>query len=125
MKQPHKPSRLVAVLAAVLGVVMVVGGAAKLAGEAHQVAGFVAWGLPPWFRALVGTFEVLGGILLILPPTIPIGSLILSTVMVGAIWTHAAYGQWLQLVPVTVLLVLFLMIFRRNWSRTIRLMGGV
>ena len=125
MKQPQKPSRLVAVLAAVLGVVMVIGGVAKLAGEAHQVAGFVAWGLPPWFRALVGTFEVLGGVLLILPSTIPIGSLILSTVMVGAIWTHAAFGQWLQLAPVTLLLVLFLLIFQRNRSRIIRLMGGV
>jgi uncharacterized membrane protein YphA (DoxX/SURF4 family) len=124
MKHAHTPGRLVAVLAVALGVAMIAGGAAKLAGEAHQVAGFVSWGLPPWFRALVGTFEVIGGLLLLLPPTTPIGSLILSTVMVGALWAHAAYGQWPQLVPVTVLLALFLMIFRGNQSRAIRLMGG-
>ena len=124
MKQQHGSGRFVAVLAAILGVVMAAGGAAKLAGEGHQVAGFISWGLPPWFRALVGTFEVIGGLLLLLPPTTPIGSLILSTVMVGALWAHAAYGHWPQLVPVTVLLVLFLMIFRRNQSRAIRLMGG-
>ena len=74
MKQERTPGRLVAVLAGVLGVVMIAGGTAKLAGEAHQVAGFVSWGLPPWFRALVGTFEVVGGLLLLLPPTTPIGS---------------------------------------------------
>jgi len=124
MKHAHTPGRLVAVLAVVLGVAMIAGGAAKLAGEAHQVAGFVSWGLPPWFRALVGTFEVIGGLLLLLPPTTPIGSLILSTVMVGALWAHTAYGQWPQLVPVAVLLALFLMIFRGNQSRAIRLMGG-
>jgi uncharacterized membrane protein YphA (DoxX/SURF4 family) len=124
MEQERTPGRLIAVLAVVLGLVMIAGGAAKLAGEAHQVAAFVSWGLPPWFRALVGTFEVVGGLLLLLPPTTPIGSLILSTVMVGALWAHTAYGQWPQLVPVTVLLALFLMIFRRNQSRVVHLMGG-
>ena len=124
MKQQHGSGRFVAVLAAILGVVMAAGGAAKLAGEAHQVAGFMSWGLPPWFRAMVGTFEIVGGVLLLMPPTTPLGSLILSTVMVGAFWTHAAHGEWGQLVPVTVLLILFLVIFRRNQSRAIRLMGG-
>lgn|SRR5262249_9902205 len=124
MKQQHGPGRFVAVLAAVLGVLMAAGGVAKLAGEAHQVAGFISWGLPPWFRAMVGTFEVVGGTLLLVPATTPIGSLILSTVMVGAFWTHAAHGEWGQLAPVTVLLILFLVIFLRNQPRAIRLMGG-
>ena len=124
MDSKQKPGRLVAILAAVLGVAMVISGVTKLAGEAHQVAGFMSWGLPPWFRVLVGTFEVLGGLLLLLPPTTPIGSLILSTVMVGALWAHTAYGEWPQVVPVAVLLTLFLVIFRRNQSRVIYLMGG-
>src|SRR5262249_45854142 len=124
MKHTHTPGRLVGVLAVALGVAMIAGGAAKLVGEAHQVAGFVSWGLPPWFRALVGTFEVIGGLLLLLPPTTPIGSLFLSTVMVGALWAHTAYGPWPQPVPVSVLLALFLIIFRGNQSRAIRLMGG-
>src|SRR5262249_21724386 len=124
MKHTQTPGRLVRFGAVALGVVMIASGAAKLAGEAHQVAGFAAWGLPPWFRALVGTFEAIGGLLLLLPPTTPIGSLILSTVMVGALWTHAANGQWPELAPVAVLLMLFLMIFRRNQWRAIQLMGG-
>jgi len=116
--------RVVPVLAALLGLVMIAGGGLKVAGEPHQTTAFAAWGLPPWFRDLVGTFEVLGGILLTVPATTPIGSLILSTIMVGALWAHAANNEWQQLAPVGVLLTLFLVIFRSNRSRAMRLLGG-
>jgi uncharacterized membrane protein YphA (DoxX/SURF4 family) len=100
------------------------GGLSKLLGERHQVAQFAIFGLPHWFLLLVGTFEIVGGILLLVPATSPIGSLVLSTIMVGALWSHAARHQWVDLVPVTVLLTLFLLIFRRNRSRAVRLLGG-
>lgn len=118
------PSRGIAILATVLGVVIIASGVSKLVGESHQVAMFAQVGLPRWFLALVGTFEVIGGILLAAPPSTPIGSLILSTIMVGALWTHAAQGEWANLVPVGVLLALFLLIFQRNRSRAIRLLGA-
>ncbi len=117
-------SRIFAVVAVLLGVAMIGGGGMKLIGEPAQVAAFTAWGLPAWFRALVGTFEVLGGMLLILPATTPAGSLILSTIMVGALWAHAANREWPHLVPVLVLLTLFLTIFRRNRARAVQLLGG-
>jgi uncharacterized membrane protein YphA (DoxX/SURF4 family) len=123
MSQP--PSRGIAVLATVLGIVMIGGGLSKLMGESHQVAMFVLHGLPRWFLFLVGVFEMVGGVLLLVPATTPIGSLILSTIMVGALWTHAAHAEWIDLVPVTVLLTLFLLIFRRNRSHAMRLLGGV
>jgi len=81
---PQSTSRGVRILAAVLGIVMIGGGVSKLAGESHQVAMFAHVGLPSWFLALVGTFEVVGG----------------------------------------VLLALFLLIFQRNRSRVIRLLGA-
>jgi uncharacterized membrane protein YphA (DoxX/SURF4 family) len=112
------------VVATVLGVMMAVSGLTKLAGESHQVAMFAMVGLPNWFLALVGTFEVIGGILLLVPAATPIGSLVLSTIMVGALWTHAARGEWINLLPVGVLLTLFLMIFRHNQSRAAQLLGG-
>jgi uncharacterized membrane protein YphA (DoxX/SURF4 family) len=108
----------------VLGVAMIGAGAMKLVGQADQVAAFTAWGLPVWFRALVGTFEVLGGVLLIVPATTPAGCAILSTIMVGAVWTHAANGEWSHLIPVAVLLTLFLTIFQRNRARAVQLIGG-
>jgi putative oxidoreductase len=117
-------NRVVSALAVLLGVVMIGGGAVKLAGVQSQVVAFTAWGLPGWFRALVGTFEILGGLLLIVPATIPAGSVILSTIMVGAVWAHIANGEWPHVVPVAILLTLFLTIFRFNRAQALRLLGS-
>jgi len=117
-------TRLVSALAMLLGVVMIAGGAAKLASVPSQVVAFAGWGLPAWFRDLVGTFEIFGGILLVLAATRPAGSLILSTIMVGALWAHAANGEWPHLVPVAILLSLFLTIFGVNRAQARRLLGG-
>lgn len=118
------PGRGVQILAAILGVMMLGGGITKLAGESHQVAQFTMAGLPVWFRLLVGTFEIVGGVLLALPLSAPVGSLILSTIMVGALWTHVAQGEWMNIVPVSVLLALLLLIFNRNRPRAIQILGG-
>jgi uncharacterized membrane protein YphA (DoxX/SURF4 family) len=121
----HSRSRIVVGLAALLGVAMIGGGTMKLIGQADQVAQFANWGLPTWFRTLVGTFEVLGGILLIVPATTPAGSLILSTIMVGAIWGHLVHYDWVHLIPSAVLLTLFLTIFQRNRAQVLHLLGGI
>jgi putative oxidoreductase len=120
----QKPGRVVVAVATLLGVVMVGGGLSKLAGESHQVAMFNLVGLPKWFLLLVGTFEVVGGVLLLIPAMTPVGSLILATIMVGAIWTHVAQADWVGVGPVTVLLALFLWIFSRNRGRALRLLGA-
>src|SRR5262245_47651306 len=118
-------SRIVAALAVLLALAMIGGGALKLVGQSGQVAAFDGLGLPAWFRALVGTFEVIGGLLVIVPSTTPAGTLILSTILVGALWAHVAHGEWAQAVPVIVLLTLFLTIFRANRNRAIHLLGGL
>jgi putative oxidoreductase len=117
-------SRTMLVVAPVLGLMMAVSGLTKLLGESHQVTMFMVVGLPSWFLALVGTFEVIGGILLLVPAATPVGSLILSTIMVGALWTHVAHGEWINLVPVGVLLTVLLLIFRSSRSRAMQLLGG-
>lgn len=117
-------SRVMGVLSLVLAVAMIGGGAMKLGGQSTQVEAFAAVGLPVWFRALVGTFEVIGGILLATPAVRPIGSLILATILVGATWTHMANGQWGPLVLVLVLLSVFLGIFWTERSRAVQLLGG-
>jgi uncharacterized membrane protein YphA (DoxX/SURF4 family) len=116
--------RIVGVLSVLLGLAMIGGGVMKLAGQSGQVAAFNAIGLPTWFRVLVGTFEVLGGVLVIVPTTTPAGSLILSTILVGALWAHLANGEWSHAVPVVLLLTLFLAIFRVNRGRAVQLLGG-
>jgi len=118
-------SRTMSIITMVLGVVMSISGITKLIGEAHQVAMFTLVGLPHWFLMLVGTFELVGGILLLVPRTTPVGSLILATIMIGALWAHVAQGEWVSLVPVTVLLTVFLHVFRSSRTRAVQLLGGV
>jgi putative oxidoreductase len=123
-KMAQPPSRGITALAIVLGIVMIGGGLSKLSGESHQAAMFLLHGLPHWFLVLVGTSEIVGGLLLLVPATAPIGSLVLSTIMVGALWTHAVHGEWIDLIPVAVLLLFFLLIFGRNRPRAVQLLGG-
>lgn len=120
-----KKSRIVSALAILLGLAMIGGGAMKLVGQSAQVTEFGMLGLPTWFRMLVGTFEVLGGVLVLVPMTIPAGSLILSTILVGALWAHVANGEWAHAIPALVLLPLFLTVFSVNRGRAIHLLGGL
>lgn len=119
-----KQSRIVGVLGVLLGCAMIGGGAMKLIGQSSQVTAFTELGLPGWFRVLVGTFEVIGGVLVIVPATTPAGSLIVSTILVGALWAHAVHHDWDHAIPAVILLPLFLSIFRANRGRAIRLLGG-
>jgi uncharacterized membrane protein YphA (DoxX/SURF4 family) len=119
------PDRVATLLAAFFGLAIVGSGVVKLAGQSSQVAAFAALGLPAWFRALVGTFEVLGGLLVIVPAARPVGSLIVSTILVGALWAHTAYGEWPRAVAVIVLLTVFLSIFRASRRRAIQFLEGV
>lgn len=117
--------RAARIVASVLGTILAAGGISKLLGEPHQVAHFAAWGLPHWFLLLVGTFEILGGTLLVVPQTTPVGSLVLGTIMVGALWTHVSHAEWPDTLPVLVVLALLAFVFRRSQARVIRLLGGV
>jgi uncharacterized membrane protein YphA (DoxX/SURF4 family) len=60
----------------------------KLSGNAQLVGLFQAIGLGQWFRYLVGTLEVAGAILLLIPRTSGLAALMLAVVMVGAVITH-------------------------------------
>src|SRR5690348_3905524 len=65
--------------------IAIASGLPKLFGEATAVQMFddIGWG--DWFRYLVGTLEVLGGIGLILPKTTRLAAICLSGLMVGAV----------------------------------------
>lgn len=119
-----KENRLTRVVATAVAIALIGSGVAKLVGEPNSAAHFMAWGLPRWFLLLVGTFEVAGGVLLVTPATRPIGSLVLGTIMVGAMWTHASQAEWGALVPPTLLLSVLMAIFRATRARAIHLLGG-
>jgi uncharacterized membrane protein YphA (DoxX/SURF4 family) len=63
-------------------------GLPKLAGDPKMVAFFSALGLGQWFRYLTGSLEVLGAMLLLIPGLSAFGAVILTCVMIGAVFTH-------------------------------------
>lgn len=53
---------------------------------------FVKWGYPVWFRIFIGVVEFVGGLLMIVPRSRPLGALMLLVVMVGALSTRLIFG---------------------------------
>ena len=58
-------------------------------GPAYSVK-FTEWGYPSWFRFVVGTVEIIGATLLVVPRgwTRFLGSCVLVTLLIGAVTTH-------------------------------------
>lgn len=94
------------VLALLVGAVFVVSGGSKLVAAESQVQDFARWGFPGWFLYGIGLLEVLGAILLVIPPTRIAGVAMLGIVMVGAVATHTVNGEYGALGPPIVLGVL-------------------
>jgi putative oxidoreductase len=68
---------------------------------------FAAWGFSPGFAALIGVFEIVGGIALLFKRSAGWGALGLMVLMIGALVTHAVHGEyWAALIPALVLLLL-------------------
>lgn len=75
-------------------------GGSKLFGAQMMIESFARWGLPDWFRPVVGVVEVAGGALLLLPRTRFYGATVLAGSMAGAALTHLVSGVDLQTLPV-------------------------
>lgn len=105
---PARPRRISATLwfiRALLALVFVAAGGAKLYGVPMLVEGFQHIGLGQWFRYVTGGLEIAGAILLLLPQKAALGALLLICIMTGAVITHLfVIGG--SAVPATVLLAL-------------------
>lgn len=90
----HQPSRLTQgldwLVRILLALTFVSAGGMKLAGVPQFVALFDQIGIGQWFRLVTGTFEVLGGLLVLIPRTSIFGAVLLACVMLGAVFTHLA-----------------------------------
>ncbi|WP_044640019.1 DoxX family protein [Risungbinella massiliensis] len=90
-------------------------GVLKLAGEPRTVAGFHQLGFPEWFRLMIGLFEIIGGIALLLRTSSRYGAILLSSIMIGAIITTLVLGQvWEVIIPSVMFCILVLIGIKRK-----------
>jgi len=76
-------------LAALLASVFARAGLAKFDATSGWSHAFAAWGYPAAFRMLIGTLEVLAAALVLWPRTAAYGGIIIVTIMLGGMATHA------------------------------------
>ncbi|MGX1103685.1 MULTISPECIES: DoxX family protein [Bradyrhizobium] len=76
------------VVRGLLALAFAAAGAAKLYGVPMLVEEFEHIGLGQWFRYFTGSLELLGAILILLPPVAAFGGVLLSCIMVGATVSH-------------------------------------
>lgn len=67
----------------------------KLTGA--QTSMFEKWGYPAWFAVFIGIAELLGAIGLLIPRLTKFAILGLTSIMIGAAYTHVANNEALQI----------------------------
>lgn len=87
----------------VVGVLMILAGALKLADNANLYEPFAEFGWPRWTYFATGFAEVGGGLALLWHRTRPIGGMVIAAVMAGAILTNAVNGD-VGFIPVNLVL---------------------
>ncbi len=111
------------ILGALGGLAFMAFGAGKVMAGEEYVANFAAWGLPKWLLIQVGIFEILGGLLYLLPRTASLGGIIGTAIMTVAIGAHAAHGEFAHLVMPVLFLALFLAVGWMRRAELFRLIG--
>lgn len=105
-------------LSIVLAGVFLLTGVPKLLGlgtvgpEAAAMRGF-----PEWMRLIVGIVETVGAIGLLVPATASFAAIILAVLMVPAALTQYASGTGGVYIPIVVLALLLVVLWRRNAAR--------
>jgi putative oxidoreductase len=91
--------------AIVLAVAFVSVGLSKLEGASAMrwAERFEHWGYPANAQYIVGIFEILGGVGVLIPQWRRAASLILGALMVGALCTHVVHGEFPRIIPPLVL----------------------
>ena len=91
-------------------------GFAKVSGQEMMIQSFTLFGLPDWFRVLIGGLEIIGGICLLVPVLTSASAFGLSIIMIGAISCHLMFTPVTDGVPAFVLFVLLSYIYltRKN-----------
>jgi uncharacterized membrane protein YphA (DoxX/SURF4 family) len=109
-------------LKALLALIFLAAGGAKLAGVPMMVANFEVIGFGQWFRYLTGTLEVIGAIALLVPAYAGLGALLLAPIMICAAIAHTVVLPGSAL-PALVLLALSLVVLYSERAQLASLIG--
>ena len=107
---------IVWVLSALIALLFLGVGSAKLFGGATMVQQFHAFGYPGWFLYVTGILEVLGAVLLLIPRLATLGAVLLACVMVGALVTLLTHGMVAMVALPLILLALLVWIAQHRRS---------
>jgi uncharacterized membrane protein YphA (DoxX/SURF4 family) len=102
------------VLSVLLTLAFMIAAIPKLMGAHAWILKFTNWGYPRWFLLAVGSLELVGAALLLIPRLAKYGAIGLAVVMVGAGYTHLANGEGLQVLRPLIFLTLLGTVF---WLR--------
>ncbi len=96
-------------------------GFSKVTGQQALVEAFAAFGLPDWFRILIGSLEIMGGLLLLIPAFTGMSSFGLSAIMLGAMFCHVMFESIAASVPAFIIfcVLTYLYLTRKNVIPTI------
>lgn len=99
---------------AIVTLVMVMGGGAKLMGNEFAHKSFADLGLPGWFGYFIGACELAGGIGIWLRKTSMWAAAGVAAIMAGAVYYHYAFPPISAAVPALVVLACALFVVSRR-----------
>lgn len=91
---------------ALISLVMLMGGFAKLTGNEMALKSFADLGLPSWFGTFIGVCEIAGAIGLWLRRTSMLAAMGIAVIMVGAVYYHISFPPVQAGIPALVVLIL-------------------
>lgn len=87
----------------------------KLTGDAETIANFERWGMPGKMYLVIGAFELLGAIGLVIPRLAGLAAAGLILIMAGALVTHLTHNEMsMAPVPLVVMILLGVVVYLRN-----------
>ncbi|MFN3616693.1 MAG: DoxX family protein [Aquabacterium sp.] len=81
-------------ITALLSLIFVLSGSAKLAGLEFEIQAFDRWGYALWFMYAIGVAEIAGGLALWWSRMSAWASIGLNMLMMGAVGTHILNAEW-------------------------------
>jgi len=107
------------VVSGLLAALYLFAGGTKLGAMPMHVEHFAQWGYPGWFRVFVGTWEVVFGLLLLVPRLASYAAGALALSMLGAVYTEVFRGVPSQAgVPLVLLAALMGLVWVRRGGDT-------